>query len=262
MGEDVKYLLKISAVPQNLVLQINSKHYIEEEYIMKIKTIAASVALIALGSVGSALAGQGENTLNFTLNADVTKATPGDNVQIRLYNQNNLLPSANLNINLQEALDTEGNIVWGTTGNFMEYGSGHPQISPENIYVAEIYSKNGTANYNGLSTECQDISLQNAGDAQNVLTATCDRIVDNKTAYVGVKEQVPQDLQTLVSQPQYVGPSLDTTYTMSATPVQGDSLYIPLAFYAHLPSWGDDLSAYTPGTYTASGSMIIKASWV
>ena len=230
---------------------------------MKIKTIAASVALIALGSVGSALAGQGENTLNFTLNADVTKATPGDNVQIRLYNQNNLLPSANLNINLQEALDTEGNIVWGTTGD-IEPGANKAdqKIKKENIYIVEVYSKNSLATYNGISTECNDISLQNAGDTQNVLNAACDRIAGNKTAYVGATEQVPQDLQTLVSQDQYMGPSLNTTYTMSATPVKGDALYFPLAFFAHLPNWGDDLSAYTPGTYTASGSMIIKASWV
>ena len=230
---------------------------------MKIKTIAASFALFSLGFVGHVWAGQGENTLPFTLNAEVAKTVDADNVQIRLYNQNNKLPSTSLNLTLQEVLDTKGNVVWGSNGNIKSgYGNADQEFKPENIYVVEIYSKNGTATYDGLSTECSGISLQNGADAQNVLSATCHRIVDNDTAYVGVKEQVPADLQTLVSQPQYMGPSSDTTYTMSKTPVQGDSMYVPLAFFAHLPSWGDDLSAYTPGSYTGSGSMIVKASWV
>ena len=234
-----------------------------EGIIMKIKTIAISIALVTLGSISGAMAGQGENNLNFTLNADVSQATPGQHVYIRLYNQNNLLPGTNLNLTLQEALDTEGNVVWGTTGEIKSgYSKIDQKIKPENIYVAEIYSPDGSVTYNGISTECNDFSLQIAGDATNVLTAQCNRIVDNKTAYVGAKEQVPQDLQNLVSQAEFFGPSSTTTYTLSATPNQGDSLYIPLAFYAHLPNWGGDLSAYTPGTYTGSGSMIIKASWL
>ena len=231
---------------------------------MKIKTIAASVALIALGSVGSALAGQGENTLNFTLNADVSKATPGDSVQIRVYNQGNELPSTNINENLQEVLQEgggTGNLVWGSTGKFDYYGY-NPQIDPPHIYVVEVYSKNSTATYNGLSTECQDVSLQNGADTKNVLSGNCDRIKGNTTAYAGVAHQVPDALNQIIGAPTYFEPSANTTYTMSSPPVKGDALYFPLAFFAHLPNWGDDLSAYTPGTYTASGSMIIKASWV
>lgn len=82
-------------------------------------------------------------------------------------------------------------------------------------------------------------------------------------AYIGPKGEVPQTLKDIVSQPQYFAaqqPSI--TYKMLSTPIQGDSMYIPLAFYARLPNWGSDLSNYTSSTYTGSGSMIIKASWL
>ena len=228
---------------------------------MKIKTIAASVALIALGSIGNVLAGQGENTLNFTLNADVTKAISSDDVQIRLYHQNGTeLPLNTLNLNLQEVLDSAGNLMWGSNGKFHSSAT-RPQIDPANIYDVEIYSKNGNITYNGLSTECQPISLQNGADTQNVLTGYCGRTTDS-AVYYGAAHKVPDPMIAHTTFPAYYEPVNTTTYSISSSILQGDSMYFSLAFFAHLPNLGDDLSKYQPGAYAGSGSMIIRASWL
>ena len=100
---------------------------------MKTTKIATLIALLTLGAIGSALAGQGENNLAFTLNADLTKATPGDNVMFRLYDHTGTkLPSNSLTMSLQEVLDTDGNFVFGSTGNIGNDKS-TPQISFKNI---------------------------------------------------------------------------------------------------------------------------------
>lgn len=229
---------------------------------MKIKTIAASVALVTLGSIGSAMAGQGENTLNFTLNADVTKAVDADNVQIRVYRQDGTeLPSSNLNVNLQEVLDTAGNLMWGSNGKFNGSAT-HPQIDPANIYDIEIYSKNSSITYNGLSTEYQAISLQNGADTQNVLTGYCGRTEDS-AVYYGAAHKVPDMMIAQTTFPAYYEPVNTTTYGVNPAGItQGYSMYFSLAFFATLPGLGDDLTDYTPGAYTGSGSMIIRASWL
>ena len=222
------------------------------------------MALITLASIGSALAGQGENTLNFTLNADVTKAISADNVQIRIYNQGNELPSANIIANLQEQLDTQGNIVWGSTGQ-IDSDKTEPQIDPKDMYVVEVYSKTGTITYTQLSTECSGISLQQGGDTTNVLTANCQGIIatpgQSANLYIDDPHQVPSALAQVVASPQYFKENTTTTYTMPPQITAGKALYFPLAFFAHLPSWGDDLSNYQPGAYTASGNMIIRGEW-
>ena len=231
---------------------------------MKIKIIAASVALVTLGSMGSALAGQGENTLNFTLNADVTKAISADNVQIRIYNQGNELPSANIIANLQEALDTGGNVVWGSTGQ-IDSDKTRPQIDPKDMYVVEVYSKTGTITYSQLSTACNPVSLQQGSDTTNILAGNCMGVVAKMGTvadlYAGDPHQVPSALAQAVASPQFFEADTTATYNIPPTITAGQALYFPLAFFAHLPSWGGDLSNYQPGAYTASGDMIIRGEW-
>ena len=231
---------------------------------MKIKTIAASVALVTLSSISIALAGQGENTLGFTLNADLSQATPGNDVQIRVYNQGNELPSANIVANLKEVLDPEGNIVWGSTGQ-VDSNKTQPQIDPKDMYVVEVYSNTGTITYTQLSTTCNPVSMQQGGDTTNVLTANCMGVIMKvgsiANLYIGDPHQVPSELAQVVASPQYFKENTTSTYTMPSQITAGKALYFPLAFFAHLPNWRDDLSNYQPGNYTASGDMIIRGEW-
>ena len=231
---------------------------------MKLKIIAASITLLTLGSVGNVLAGQGENSLQFTVKADVAQATGDDNVQIRVYNQNNALPNANITANLKESVDDLGNLVWGSTGQYL-YFEGWPQIAPKDIYVVEVYSKAGAITYsNLLETKCTDLSLVNGADSKNILTGNCAHMLVNDSKaplYLGAAGAIPDALKQEISSPQYFEASKEDYYDVPSSIKEGDALYFPISFFAHMPAWGDDLSSYPEGRYTVTSSMIIRASW-
>lgn len=228
---------------------------------MKLKKIATVFALLAVGAVGSALAGQGENILHYTLNTDLTKST-SDNVLIRLYDHaGNKLPSNNLNLQLQEILDTDSNLVWGSTGKFGNVKD-DPEIAPKDVYIVEVYSQDQTLKYSLVKFEANEISLKNGADEQHTLTARPTVLYDQPRAFYGPADQVPADAINAVSTPKIFAllgvAGLNTTGAEKA----GYSVYMPISFFAWLPNWGNDISNYTPGTYTGSGDIIITATWL
>ena len=237
---------------------------------MKIKKIAGVLALIILAATGTAWAGQGENVLEYHLNANVTKATPGGDVRVKIYKHFNEVPK--LDLLLAEGLDFVSGIgdvlTWGTDGIGVQGGGFFPRVAPENIYEIELYSDNNNIAYKAMSVKCFPITLQKAGDTQHVLDGVCGRPYDdvnvNSTAYVGPKNQIPQALQDFASKDETFQsfPAEDhVNYTNSKTPQPGDALYFPIAFYAYLPGMGNDISNYEPGLYTGSGAVIIAARW-
>ena len=228
---------------------------------MKIKLITAAIALLTVGVITTAVASQGENNLAFTLNANVTKATPGDDVRFRLYNHNGTeLPSDSLTMSLQEVLDTDNNLVFGSTGNIGNDRS-TPEIAPDNIYVLEVYSQSGQVEYSKIGIKTQAVSLDNGTDDQHVITAKYAILHDKPSTYAGPAGTVPADAITRISSAQYFD-LLNGESTTDITGAQkGTAFYMPFSFFGHLPNWGDDISQYTPGDYTKSGQLIITAHW-
>ena len=233
---------------------------------MKIKKIAGVLALITLAATGVAWAGQGENVLEYHLNAHVTKSTGGD-VKVKIYKHFNEVPK--LDLLLEEALDPQNNLVWGTGGMMGATGLQEyiPSIAPENIYEIELYSDDSNMVYQAMSVKCLPITLKPSdGDNQHVLDGVCGRpyVDGNATAYVGPKDTIPQALHDFASKRESFRnfpESRHVNYNLDATPQPGDALYFPIAFYAYLPGMGNDISNYEPGTYTGDGAIIIAAAW-
>ena len=227
---------------------------------MKIKIIA--ILLVAIGALSNAIAAG--NSLSLKVKAEVPKASNDDNVQIRVYNQNKLLPGSNIDVNLQETLDPDGNLIWGSTGKYL-YFDGWPQIDPKNIYVVEVYSKGGGVTYNNLlETKCTDLSLEHATDTQHLLTGNCAHMLVNDSmapVYTGVPGAVPDALKQEVATPQYFEAAKEDYYDIPSGIKPGDALYIAISFFAHLPAWGGDISGYPEGRYSVTSAMNIRASW-
>lgn len=229
---------------------------------MKIRVIAVSIALVTLGAINSAIAAG--NSLSLKVKADVAEASGDDNVQIRVYNQNTTLPSADITVNLKESLDDLGNLVWGSTGQYL-YFEGWPQIDPKNIYVVEIYSKGGGITYNNLlETKCNDLSLTHPQDAKHLLTGNCAHMLVNESMaplYTGVPGAIPDDLKQEIASPSYFEAAKEDYYKIPSGIKPGDALYLAISFFAHLPAWGGDISSYPAGRYSVTNSMIVRATW-
>ena len=229
---------------------------------MKIKLITAAIALLTVGVITTAVAGQGENNLAFTLNANVTKATPGDDVKFRLYNHaGNQLPSDSLTMSLQEAFDSDDNIVFGSTGNILNGDKTIPEIAPDNIYVLEVYSESGQVEYSSVGLKTKGVSLDNGTDKQHVITAKYAVLDDGNSVYVGKSGSVPVDAINRISSAQYFHLVNDEVNLNTVGAQKDEAIYVPFSFFGHLPNWGDDISQYTPGDYNASGELIITAHW-
>ena len=226
---------------------------------MKIKLITTTVALLTLGAIGSALAGQGENNLNFTLNADVTQATPGNEVQFRLYDHiGTQLPLNSLNLTLQEVMDIDGNIVFGSTGNG---GENNREIAPKDIYVMEVYSDNPATAYQTIKVVSSTVSLQHGSDTTNVISAHYAMLKDSahQSYHSATQGKVPAVAIQQISTPQIF--LLPEPYNGNFnTPTAGSAVYMPFSFLGWLPD-GSGITDYTPGAYTGSGDIIVTATW-
>ena len=233
---------------------------------MKSKIITSSLALLSLGMMGEVIAEEGRNNFEVTLNADLSKTVSEDNVQIRLYNQGTQLSEGRLNVDLQQTMNGKGSIIWGGSGISV---SGRPGlnallIDPENIYVVEIYSNNNITFKSMIAGCLEQINLQHSSGDENILTGVCGSFYPlggQQQLYTGNSGQVPNKLTQVMSAPLAFTDAPNMSYTIPEDIVAGDALYFPVAFYAHLPEFGSNLSKYQPGLYTGNGSMVITASW-
>ena len=237
---------------------------------MKSKLITSSLALLSLGMMGEVVAEEGRNSFEVNIRAELAKAASEENVQIRLYHKGVQLPGGQINVDLEQTKDTAGNLAWGIEGTtFNGEGidrGGMPKIGPDNVYVIEVYSTNNIT-YKKVVAGCHgDITLHHSSGTGNVLTAVCGASypLTRDQLYVGNAGQVPNALTKMISSPlafMDTKPVGAMTYSVPEDIAAGDALYLPVAFYAHLPGFGSNIDKRQPGIYEGNGSMVVQASW-
>ena len=66
--------------------------------VMKVKPITPLAILMALGTIGNVLAGEGKNSLEFTLSAFISASAPPNNVNIKFYDHTGTVVESPLNL--------------------------------------------------------------------------------------------------------------------------------------------------------------------
>lgn len=232
---------------------------------MKMKTISL-ISSITLGMIGTSLAGYDEKQINYLLNATLSQDSPVSSLTIKLYRHDGTpIDLGTLTHTLNSVIDTEGNLVFGSTGEFNKTKD-VPKIAPDNIYVIEVSHENPNATIQKTQFGFKKTYLQNGANTGKVLHGYPVVIAQDKNSFSGAPGAVPDEVKQLISQPVYfVGLASEINeigYGFSVnSPGQGRAIYLPVSFFAHLDEWGRETASYPLGNYSGAGTIDISATW-
>ena len=217
--------------------------------------------------MGTALGGYNEKQLNYLLNAELTQNEPIDNtLQINLYRYDGTpINLGTLTHTLEGVIDTKGNLVFGSTGEF-DKTVNVPKIAPDNIYVIEVSHINPNATLQRTQFGFKKTYLQNGANTGKVLHGYPVVIADKENSFTGAPGAVPEEVKQLISQPLYFAglPSTndDIGYGFPVnSPGKGQAIYLPVSFFARLGEWGRETASYPLGNYSGAGTIDISATW-